>query len=464
MLLTGSAGAIIGAGTSFGVFRFSRARPTLEQAAWYTNVTAWGALAGLEGWQVTRDQSPRVRFGLLASGEVLGLGLGAWSARNVHYSAGQTVLADSLVLGASLGAAGTDLVRGQEIHSSVAKAVSLPPLMLGAAVLAHSVHLDHKGIVAMAALTPSLATTGALLSAGLQAAPLDSRETVGGAALGLGAGYLGSTVLASQLDIPVLDSQAIAGGTLAGQGLGLGVHMLLAPRDDEHWPLGAALGGIGFGTAALLAAPHVHPGPAWRGLTAAGAGYGGGTWLAAAVAGKGDSRDAPRLPGGILAGSILGATSGLLASEWFHPSPQDHAQAAAATAAGASAGLGVIRLTTGERGVADSAGVLAGAAGGLALGATAAHLGGARRQDAEGYALGAAVGGVVGTLAPSLGDDQWTGDRRTQGGGLAGAGVGALAGAADLARAGRQRWPGCRLGAGGGVRLEHRFRRRHARS
>src|SRR5204863_8880842 len=106
LLLTGTAGAVIGAGTSLGIFRFSRKRPTLAQSLWFTNVTAWGALAGLNAWRVTEDQSPRVRNGLLAGGEVLGVGLGAWSATQFDFTPGEMVLADSLVLGAGLTAVG----------------------------------------------------------------------------------------------------------------------------------------------------------------------------------------------------------------------------------------------------------------------------------------------------------------------------------------------------------------------
>ena len=45
-LLIGSAGAVIGFGASWGLSRFGF-RPTLGQAAWYANTTAWGTLAGL---------------------------------------------------------------------------------------------------------------------------------------------------------------------------------------------------------------------------------------------------------------------------------------------------------------------------------------------------------------------------------------------------------------------------------
>ena len=78
-LLLGSAGAIIGFGTSWGLSRFGF-RPTVEQAAWFANSTAWGTLAGLTAWSASGSTNPKLQYGALVLGEAAGLGLGAWSA------------------------------------------------------------------------------------------------------------------------------------------------------------------------------------------------------------------------------------------------------------------------------------------------------------------------------------------------------------------------------------------------
>jgi hypothetical protein len=426
LLLTGTAGAVIGAGTSLGIFRFAGARPTLAQSVWFTNVTAWGALAGLSAYGATPTESAKVRFGLLAGGQVLGLGLGAYSATRFRFTIGQTVLADSLVLSASLASLGFDLVRDRPLRGSLASALATAPLMLGSAAIAYQLAPTADDLHLMGLAAPSLGLAGGLLAAGALEVPLASREGLGGATLGLGLGYVAATLAAPFVDLAPARIDATAVAMLAGDGVGLGLHMLRSPDRRERWPLGAAIGGLGAGALAFVAQPYVTPGPAWPGLTLAGAGYGGGAWLLAALAGApGDDR-ATRAVGGTLAGSLLGGAAGLVASRWFRPDAADHATVLATTTAGVSAGLGAARVVADRRGDADSIGVVAGAAGGLALGALVAHHDAARAEDGLAAALGAGVGGLAGGLVPTLDRPTWSDGRTTQGGAMLGAGAGAL--------------------------------------
>ena len=111
-LLLGSAGAIIGFGTSWGLSRFGF-RPTVEQAAWFANSTAWGTLAGLTAWSASGSTNPKLQYGALVLGEAAGLGLGAWSAYKWRWTGPQIGLADSLVLGTALALAGIPLIRDE---------------------------------------------------------------------------------------------------------------------------------------------------------------------------------------------------------------------------------------------------------------------------------------------------------------------------------------------------------------
>ncbi|MEO7669717.1 MAG: hypothetical protein ABIW57_10290, partial [Polyangia bacterium] len=100
-LLLGSAGAVIGFGTSWALSRFG-VRPTLEQAAWFTNTTAWGTLAGLTMYEGSGADNYKLRYFSLVAGEVTGMAAGVWSARRWKWTGEQIVMSDSLFLGAAL--------------------------------------------------------------------------------------------------------------------------------------------------------------------------------------------------------------------------------------------------------------------------------------------------------------------------------------------------------------------------
>ena len=111
-LLLGGAGAVIGFGTSWGLSRFGL-RPTLGQAAWFANATAWGTLAGQLAWSASGSNSAKLEYGSLVLGEAVGMGLGVLGARRWKWTPGQVVLADSLLIGAGLTGIGVDRLRDQ---------------------------------------------------------------------------------------------------------------------------------------------------------------------------------------------------------------------------------------------------------------------------------------------------------------------------------------------------------------
>src|SRR5205807_8049417 len=78
-LLLGTAGAVIGFGTSWGLSRFG-VHPTLEQAGWYANTTAWGTLAGLTAWSASGSTNTKLQYGSLVLGEAAGMIGGGLSA------------------------------------------------------------------------------------------------------------------------------------------------------------------------------------------------------------------------------------------------------------------------------------------------------------------------------------------------------------------------------------------------
>jgi hypothetical protein len=80
LLLVGSAGAVIGGGTAWGLTHFGL-RPSPSQALWFTNSTAWGTLAGLMTWAGTGSDNVKLKWGLLVGGESLGMGMGVLGAR-----------------------------------------------------------------------------------------------------------------------------------------------------------------------------------------------------------------------------------------------------------------------------------------------------------------------------------------------------------------------------------------------
>ena len=122
--LLGGAGAVIGGGTAWGITRFGL-RPSAAQALWFTNSTAWGSLAGLTIWSGSGSDSAKLKYGLLVGGETLGIVAGAWSARRYHFTPGQTVFADSLVIGSGLGLAGASMMLDSDSPWQVTPAAAI---------------------------------------------------------------------------------------------------------------------------------------------------------------------------------------------------------------------------------------------------------------------------------------------------------------------------------------------------
>ena len=179
--LLGGAGAVIGGGTAWGLTRFGL-RPSAAQALWFTNSTAWGALAGLTIWSGSGSDSAKLKYGLLVGGETLGIVAGAWSARRYHFTPGQTVFADSLVIGAGLGLAGGSMMLDPDSPWQVppAAAIGVVPTLIGAAVASPPRCRSPHGDVPLLLTAPLLAGwTGGLLAAG---GYQDSRGSAAGAA------------------------------------------------------------------------------------------------------------------------------------------------------------------------------------------------------------------------------------------------------------------------------------------
>lgn len=110
--LLGTAGAVIGAGTAWGLTSFG-VRPTVSQALWYTNTITWGSLAGLMAWSATGSDSNKLKYGFWVGGETLGVVAGIVTARSLKWQPKQIVFANSLLLGASLSVLGVDRLRGE---------------------------------------------------------------------------------------------------------------------------------------------------------------------------------------------------------------------------------------------------------------------------------------------------------------------------------------------------------------
>jgi hypothetical protein len=446
-VLLGSTGAVIGFGTSWGLARFGL-RPTVEQAAWYANVTAWGTLAGVGAWSVSGSDSETAKYAYPVVGQALGMGLGVWSASKWNWTLPQLALADSFVLGAGLSSMGFDLLQDEKPKLTLKDAIGAPIVMVGSAIASR--YLDPTGNDAGLMTTTALAGgwTGSMLASGIAGTDwLDSRQSWGGAAAGLGLGYLGGAAAGAFVETPPWRLGVAGGGMLAGNALGLGLHLTVQGFSHETGPtskftsdevharaLSAAVGGLVLGGAGYAYAPHLRPGPSAASMTILGATYGAGTWwLASAASYKGqdlgDAGDA-RFGGGLLTGATLGALTGLVTSRWFAPDAQQHLMAAGSTALGMSAGLGVAKLTTDTKGTPDAVGVLAGAAVGLSGGAVAATKLQLRAPDVGAGFVGMLEGLLVGTLAPTLSEPTWQDSRQTAGGALLGLSLGAGAGIA----------------------------------
>ncbi len=440
-LLLGSTGAVIGFGTSWGLSRFGF-RPTVEQAAWFANTTAWGTLAGVGAWSATGSDAPLLKYGLPVLGELGGMGVGVWSGTKWTWTGPQIVLADSLLLGAGLTSLGVGLIENASPRLSLADAIVGPLGMVGAAVAARYLDPTERDVGLMTASALAGGWTGGLLASGLAGADLlDSHQSWGGVAAGLGAGYLGGVAAGAFTETSPATLGVGAAGMLTGNVLGLGLHLTIqgfshanvdgatfTPAEVHARATSAAVGGALLAGAGIALAPHLHLGPSAASMTLMGVLYGTGAWWLAALASDhgqpvSDVANA-RLDGGLLTGAALGGLTGLVASRWFAPDAEDQLTAAL------GAGLGLAKLTTDAKGTPDALGVLFGAGVGLAGGAVAARTLELRAPDLGGGTLGLATGLLVGSLLPTIRWDTWPDSRVTAGGALLGLSLGATAGIA----------------------------------
>ncbi len=171
MLLLGSAGAVIGGGTAVALSRFG-VRPSVEQAIWFSNVTAWGGLAGLMAYAGSGANDSRLQAGLLVGGESLGLALGAWSASRFKWRASQTAVADGIVMASALTVMGIGHWDGKSDGIPAWMGSGTAPLMLGAAVLAQQLSLSRNDLRFMALTSAASSLTLGLVASGLQGSSL----------------------------------------------------------------------------------------------------------------------------------------------------------------------------------------------------------------------------------------------------------------------------------------------------
>ncbi|MDQ3266087.1 MAG: HEAT repeat domain-containing protein [Myxococcota bacterium] len=428
LTLTGTAGAIIGGGSAWGLSLFGM-RPTLPQAVWYTNSSAWGTLAGLAlhsglvrgggGSEVDQD---RALWALLAAGQTAGMAAGVWSARNFDWNARQVVLADGLLIGSYLGYGGLRLLQNESVDVNGPMAIATVPLMVGSAIAARYVNPSGKDLHLVSAASLASGWSGFLLAHAAADRTTAERQGLGGLLLGSSVGFLGSMAGAALVET---DPRAVWGATAllaAGNVFGLGTNMVLSPLDERgevnvrHWALGTALGGLAFGAGAYALWPHLELGPSTPGMTSMGVAYGSLTWLlatSAADTGVRRPEDFPLVLGGALAGGVAMGTAGLIASRWFSPTPFDHLMVGSGTALGISAGLGSARLLSADpsqRGLPDLVGVLGGSALGLGVTAALQHHSPLRPTDFGAELSGAALGALSGALIPTAGNADWMTD------------------------------------------------------
>lgn len=431
VLLVGTAGAVIGGGTAFGLTHFG-VRPTTTQALWFANSTAWGTLAGLMAWAGTGSDNVKLKWGLLVGGETVGMGMGVLGAHYWQWTGPQIVLANTLVLGAGLtGAGGYTLAQpGKPFRISPLAGYGTAPAMVGAAMLSRYLAPTGNDLHLSAASAAALAWTGGALAYGLDMdAGTRKDRLLGGALLGMGVGYLGATALSPLVEISPRRTWAATAGMLAGNLIGLGSYMAAAPDETSRRPLAAGLGGLGLGVSTFLAYPHLRLGEQAAMLAMAGVAYGGGTWSLAMAASNEQAK--ARWQGGALALGTASGIAGLLASARFNPTTGDYGLTFASAGLGAMAGIGVGKLATETTGRGELAGTLAGSAAGLVAGAALSHYTTLRAPDLGAGLLGAGYGSLVGALAPTLASAEWNGwQRKSQGGLLLGLPAGAFAGAA----------------------------------
>jgi len=480
-LLLGSAGAVIGFGTSWGLARFGY-RPTLAQAAWFANSTAWGTLAGMTMFSASGSDNYKLRYGSLAAGEIVGMVAGAWSARRFEFTGGQLVLADSMVVGAGLGALGVARLISDDTRPSLPAAIGVVPLMIASSIVAHTLAPTVNDLRLMTLAAVDGAWVAGLVASGASRTSLfGSRQGQGGLALGLGGGYLAGVAAGAFTEASPLRLQAGEIGLVLGTGAGFGLGALasgfsrapgdaLASGESARWKLGAGLGGAALAGAGLALAPHLTPGPQAAPMIAWGTAYGAAVYalaLAQAMpAGALDAGDAgrARLYGGVVVGGLAGGVAGLWSSRHFAPETADLATTTGTTLAGGAAGWGLAALLAPARGWGDALGLAGGSALGLAGGAWFTHGTRLRPPALGAAAAGLAYGGLVGALLPAVTSDRWSFDRATSGGTMLGLGAGAVLAAAVAqgtnASAGQVAVPavggvlGLTAGAGAGLMLD----------
>ncbi len=431
LALVGSAGAVIGGGTAWGLTHFGW-RPTPSQALWFANSTAWGTLAGLSAWAASGSESTKLKWGLLVGGESLGMVVGVLGARRWEWTTSQVLFANSLVLGAGFaGGGGRMLARpGEELRISPLVGYGAAPAMLASAALSRYAQVSRHDLHLLGATAAASAWTAGLVSFGLDADPATREHRgAGGFMLGLGAGYLGAAALSPFVEIAPRRAWLSGAGLLAGNLVGTGTHMMLFPGDGTRRPLWAGLGGLALGATTFAVYPRLRLGGQAAGMSLAGAVYGAGTWALAMAASEHDST--ARRQGGALALGTAGGLAGLLASGAFDPGLASYPVTLGAAALGAMTGIGVGKLATRQTGTGELAGTLAGSAVGLAGGIVFTHGARLRAPDFGAAALGGGYGTLVGALAPTLFDAQWGGGKRSeQAGVLLGLPVGTVTGAA----------------------------------
>lgn len=435
VLLVGSAGAVIGGGTAWGLTHFGL-KPSPSQALWFANSTAWGTLAGLMAWAGTGSDNVKLKWGLLVGGESIGMGLGVLGARHWEWTPSQILLANSLLLGAGLAGAGGRMMAepNQSLRVSPLLGYGTAPAMLASAVLSRYIQMTKNDVQMAAASSSALAWSVGMLAYGLDTDSSTRRDRLGGGLLaGAGVGYLGAAALAPFVEVAPARIWSTTAGLTAGNLIGLGSAMVFSPDQTARRPLWASLGGVGLGAATYLAYPYLRLGPQAPLMSAAGAAYGAATWgLAMAASNDGST---PRLQGGLLALGTAGGIAGLVASGAFSPSPGDYPATLASAALGSMAGIGVAKLATDTTGSAEMAGTLVGSAAGMAAGAAFSHYAQLRAPDLGAAVLGAGYGSLLGALAPNLANARWGGWSRENSGGLL---LGLPAGA--FAAAGLSHW------------------------
>ena len=434
LFLIGSAGAVIGGGTAWGLTHFGL-RPSPSQALWFANSTAWGTLAGLTAWAASGSENPKLKWGLLVGGESVGMAMGVLGARQWAWTPSQILFANSLVLGAGLaGGGGRMLVHpGEDFRITPLVGYGTVPAMVASAIFSRYAQVTGDDLHLLAASATASAWSGGLFAYGLDAdsATRDYR-LVGGALLGMGAGYVGAAALSQFVEVAPRRTWLSGVGMLAGNLIGAGSHMMLVPDDGTRRPLWASVGGLGLGAAAFALYPRLRLGHQAAAMSLVGGAYGAATWgLAMAASANGSET---RAQGGVLALGTAGALAGLVASGAFEPGLASYPVALGSAALGATAGIGVGKLATDTTGTGEMVGTLAGSALGLAAGATFTHYAQLRGPDLGAAALGGGYGALVGVLAPSLGDAEWAREggwpRRSQGGLLLGLPAGVFAGTA----------------------------------